>query len=151
MASVSLTGSDVAVINGRIIHDVADGDFVKIEYDTDLANMKVSKDGNTIYALDQTGKQVKVTVRLLLGSADDVKMNSWLTGMLNDFSAFELITGSFTKAVGDGAGNVKNVVYQMANGIFKRWPNAKSNAQGDTEQSVAVYELAFLNQGRSVE
>ncbi len=151
MASVSLTGSDVAVLNGRIIHDVADGDFVKLEFDTDLANMKVSKDGNTVFALNETGRLVKATLRILVGSADDVFLNSLVQQMLNDFSAFTLLSGSFTKRVGNGAGTVKNVVYSMANGIFRRYPMAKSNAEGDVEQSVAVYELSFRNQGRAIQ
>ncbi len=150
MASVSLTGSDVVVINGRIFNDMADGDFAKVDFETDMANMKVSKDGNTIFALNETGRQSRVTLRVLLGSADDVFLNSLLQGMLNDFASFNLLTGSFTKRVGDGAGTIKNVAYNMANGIFRRWPSAKSNAEGDVEQSVAVYEFAFRNQSRTV-
>lgn len=150
MPSVSLTGSDVAVINGRIFHDVADGDFAKLEFDTDIANMKVSKDGNTIYALNETGRLVKTTLRLLIGSADDTFLNSLLQQMLNDFAGFTLMTGSFTKRVGDGKGNAANVVYSMSGGIIKRYPSAKSNAEGDVEQSVAVYELMFRNQGRAI-
>ena len=148
--SVSLTGQDVAVISGRVLHDVADGDFVTLEFDTDLANMKVSKDGNTIYALNQTGRLVKVTLRLLLGSSDDIALNSWMQAMLTDFSGFTLLTGSFTKRVGDGQGNVKNVVYTLANGIFRRLVPTKSSAEGDVEQSVAVYELSFLNQSKTI-
>lgn len=151
MSSVSLTGSDVVVLDGRVLHDTADADFVVLEFENDLANAKVSKDGNTIFALNQTGNLVKATLRVLLGSADDVVLNSRLQQMKNDFSGFTLLVGSFTKRVGDGAGNVKSVVYNLANGIFKRMPSAKSNAEGDTEQSVAVYEVLFYNQSRSVQ
>jgi hypothetical protein len=148
--SVSLTGADVIVINGRVFHDFADQDFVKLEPDQDLANLKVSKDGNTIYALNQTGRQVPVTIRLLRGSADDRFLNSLLQQMLNDFSAFTLMVGSFTKRIGDGVGNVSSEVYQLAGGVFKRYPSAKSSAEGDTDQSVAEYMLVFLNGGRSI-
>lgn len=149
--SVSLTGRDVIVLDGRVLHDTADGDFVTLEFENDIANAKVSKDGNTIFALNQTGNLVKATIRVLLGSADDVVLNSRFQQLKNDFSGFTLLAGSFTKRVGDGAGNVKNVVYNLANGIFKRMPNVKSNAEGDTEQSVASYEILFYNQSRAVQ
>lgn len=149
--SVSLTGEDVVVINGRVFHDLADQDFVMVEFDNDLANMKVSKDGNTIYALNLTGIQAKVTLRVLAGASDDVYLNALQQQMLNDFSSFPLMAGSFTKRVGDGAGNVKSIVYQLAGGIFKKYQNAKTNAEGDVDQSVAVFELLFRNQSRSIQ
>ena len=148
---VSLTGNDVVVLDGRVFHGVADADYVHLEFDNDIANLKVSKDGNTIFALNETGNIVKVTMRLLVGCADDVVLNSRFQQMKNDFSGFTLMAGSFTKRVGDGAGNIKNVVYSMANGIFKRMVPAKSNAEGDTEQSVAVYEMLFRNQSRAIQ
>lgn len=151
MPSVSLTGKDVIVIDGRVFHDVADGDFALLEFDNDIASIKVSKDGNSIFALNETGNVVKATLRVLLGSADDVVLNSRLQQLKNDFSGFTLLVGSFTKRVGDGAGNVKNVVYNLANGIFKKNVNVKSNAEGDTDQSVAVYELLFRNQNRAIQ
>ena len=151
MPSVSLTGKDVVVIDGRVFHGAADADYVNLEFENDLAAMKVSKDGNTIYALNQTGNVCKVTMRLLLGCSDDVVLNSRVQQMKNDFSGFTLLVGSFTKRVGDGAGGVKNVVYNLANGIFKKMPNAKSNAEGDVEQSVAIYEMMFYNQGRAIQ
>ena len=151
MNGVSLTGSDVIVLDGRVFHGVADQDFAHLEFDNDIANLKVSKDGNTIFALNETGNLVKVTLRLLVGSADDIYLNSRLQQMKNDFSGFVLMAGSFTKRVGDGAGNIKNVVYSMANGIFKKMVASKSNAEGDTEQSVAVYEMLFRNNSRAIQ
>lgn len=151
MPSVTLTGSDVAVIGGRVLHDNADGDFVALEFPEDLAKMKVSKDGNAVYAFSETGRQVNVTLRLLAGSADDVYFNSLLQQLKNDPAAFALMAGSFTKRVGDGKGGTKNIVYQLAGGIFRKNPGAKSNAEGDTDQGVAVYETMFLNQARAIQ
>lgn len=148
---VSLTGNDVVVIDGRVFHGYADQDYVRLAFDNDISNLKVSKDGNTIFALNETGNIVKVTIRLLLGSADDVVLNSRFQQMKNDFSGFTLMEGSFTKRIGDGAGNVKNVIYTMAKGIFKKMVDAGSNAEGNTEQSVAVYELLFRNQSRAIQ
>lgn len=151
MNSVSLTGEDVVVIEGRVLHGLADADYISLEFPQDIANMKVSKEGNSIYALNQSGIMVKATIRVLMGGADDQFLNSRLQQMLNDFSGFHLLTGSFSKRVGDGAGNVKSVIYQLAGGIFQKYPAAKSNAEGDTEQSVAVYELMFRNNSRAIQ
>lgn len=151
MGAVALTGKDVAIMNGRPLRDVADGDWCKLEFDDDIAALKVSKDSNAIYAFNATGRKVHVTLRVLLGSADDKYINSQLAQWLQDSSAFTLLTGSFTKRVGDGAGNVVNAIYQMVGGVFKKIPGAKSNAEGDTEQSVRVWEFEFLNTGTPVQ
>ena len=151
MGAVSLSGSDTIVINGDIMTDVADGDFCTLAFDNDLVKMKTSKDGNTIYALDMTGYIVKATIRLLLGSSSDIKLNGYMQDMVSDLAGFTLLTGSFTKRVGDGKGNTHDAVYQLNGGVFKRFPNAKTNAEGDTEQSVAVFNIDFLNTGRSIQ
>ena len=151
MSAVSLTGQDDVIINGRVMRDVGDGDWCTLDFESDIANLKVSKDGNTIYALNSTGRAVKTTLRVLAGSADDKFLNSLLTAMKADFSSFSLLSGSFIKRVGDGAGNISSVVYQLAGGIFKKDIATKGNAEGDVSQSVAVYELLFKNQGRSIQ
>ncbi len=148
--SVSLTGADVIVINGRVFHDLADGEAVNISFDNDLAAMKVAKDGNGIYALNLTGVVAHVTARVLRGSADDRYMNGLMQSMLNDFSGFNLMAGSFTKRVGDGKGNVSADVYQMSGGIIKKIPGAMTSAEGNTDQSVVVWEMLFRNQ-RSIQ
>ena len=151
MNTVALTGEDVVVIAGRVLNDVADGDWCMLDFDSDIAAAKISKDGNMIYALNMTGLLVKVTLRILLASSDDQYLNALQQQMLNDFSGFTLMTGSFTKRVGDGAGNVSNVIYQLAGGVFKKLEAAKSNAEGDTGQSVAVFEMLFKNQARAIQ
>lgn len=151
MSAVSLTGQDDVIINGRVLRDVGDGDWCLLDFESDIANLKVSKDGNTIYALNSTGRAVKNTLRVLAGSADDKFLNSLLTAMKADFSSFSLLSGSFIKRVGDGQGNISSVVYQLAGGIFKKDVATKGNAEGDVGQSVAVYELLFKNQGRSIQ
>ena len=143
--NVSLSGADVIKIDDRILNDLADGDAVHLTSPNDLANVKVSKNGNMIFAMNNTGLQVLCTVRLLLGSADDNWLNSRLQEMKNDFSSFILLSGVFTKRVGDGVGKLSSAVYMLAGGIFKRQPEAKTSGEGDTEQSVVVYELLFGN------
>lgn len=149
--SVSLTGSDVIVIDSRVFNDLADQDAVTLEFAEDLAKVKASKNGNTIYALNELGRVATVTVRTLLGSADDVFLNSRLAAMKADFSSFILMQGAFIKRVGSGDGTTKNVIYQCTGGIFKKIPMAKTSAEGDAEQSVSIWALEFGNGDRSVQ
>jgi hypothetical protein len=145
MPSISLTGEDVAVVNGRVLHDVADGDWTKIDFDNKIAAVKVSKDGNLIFAQNQMGYLAKIAFRILIGSNDDDFFNSLFNQQTLDFSAVTLLSGSFTKRAGDGQGNVANVIYQFLGGVINQVPNVKSSAEGDTEQSVSVWELvAYL-------
>lgn len=149
--SVSLTGKDTIQIDARILNDLADGDSVTLTFPNDIAAVKTSKNGNTIFALNNTGLQAEVSVRVLAGSADDKYLNSRMAEMLIDFSKFVLISGAFVKRVGDGAGVLSSVIYQCAGGVFKRQVEGKTNAEGDTSQSVVVYTLAFGNAGRSIQ
>lgn len=151
MGSVSLTGADTINIDGRNINDLAEGDAVHLTFPNDLATVKASKNGNTIYAFNEMGRLVECTLRLLLGSADDKYLKSRLQAQRNDFSNFTLLAASFSKRVGDGAGNLSTVIYQCSGGIFKRQPEAKTSAEGDTEQSVAVWTINFGNSSIAVQ
>jgi hypothetical protein len=150
MASTSLTGADVIQIDSRILTDLADGDCVLLAFPSDLAAVKASKNGNMIYSFNEQGKIVDVTLRVLVGSADDKWLHSRLQEMINDFSKFILLTGLFVKRTGDGGGNMANVAYQCAGGIFKRQVDAKTNSEGNPEQSVAIYQITYGNGGKTI-
>lgn len=150
MASVSLTGNDTAVISGIPMVDVADGDWLTLTYPNTLAEVKTGKNGNSIYALNATGLQAEVTIRLLRGSVNDTQLDSLLQLQNQDFSSFILLEGQFVKRVGDGQGNITSDTYNVAGGIFHYNVDAKSNAEADTEQSISVYRLKFANAARAV-
>jgi len=150
MPTVSLTGNDTLVLAGLVITDMADGDWFTLVYDNDLANLKRGKNGNSIFAENSMGLVGTGVLRLVRGSNDDLAMNSILQQQLQDFSAFVLLDGQFTKRVGDGQGNVSSDTGRMAGGIFKRGVDSKSNAEGDTEQSVSIYRFEFANVDRAV-
>lgn len=150
MPTVSLTGNDTLVIAGIVLTDVADGDWFTLVYDNDLANLKRGKNGNAIYAENAMGLVGAATLRVIRGSADDLALDSLLQQQLQDFASFELLDGQFTKRVGDGLGNITGDTGRMAGGIFKRPVDSKSNAEGDTEQSVAVYRFEFASVERAV-
>lgn len=150
MPSVSLTGNDTLVIAGIVISDMADGDWFTLVYDNDLAAVKRGKNGNSIFAENSMGLVGTGTLRLLRGSADDKALDALLQQQLQDFSAFILLDGQFTKRVGDGFGNITPDTGRMAGGVFQRGVDAKANAEGDTEQSVSIYRMTFANVERAV-
>ncbi len=150
MGSVSLTGADTIVVNGRNIVDLADGNVGEIEFPEGIADAKTGKNGNTIYAMKESGKNATFKVRLLRGSADDKFLNNLLSQQQANFAGFVLMSGEIVKRVGDGQGNILNDTYVMGGGIFTKIPGAKSNADGETDQSVVEYELKFSNAPRAL-
>ena len=99
MGAVSLTGSDVVCINGRVFHDFADGKVASLSFEGDLVTVTPSKNGNVIYALNASGNLSKLELRLLLGSSDDRYVNALLASQMRDLSATVLAVGSFVKRV----------------------------------------------------
>ena len=97
MASISLVGKDVVKINGRILNDFADGDVANLTFPNDLFNVKTGKNGNTIYAFKNDGRQCDFVLRILLGSSDDKFLNNLKSLMKNDPSAFSLLDAEFIK------------------------------------------------------
>ena len=146
----SLTGDDTLVIAGIVITDVCDGDWFTYNFENDLANVKRGKNGNTIYAENAMGLVANATLRLLRGSDTDKQLNTLMQSQFDDFSAFVLLDGQFVKRVGDGQGNITSDTGRMSGGIFKRAVDARSNAEGDTEQSVSVYNFTFGEIDRAI-
>ena len=150
MSIIALTGDDVIQINGQTLVDFADGATATLDFPSDITNAKTGKDGNSIFAFNNTGRQCTLDLRLLRGGADD----AFLLGLFNIYiqapAAFTLLTGEFIKNIGDGQGNVTQDIYQLSGGIFKKGQNVMENADGDTEQAIVVYHLLFTNAPRSL-
>jgi hypothetical protein len=68
MATVALSGSDTIIINTRIMSDLADGDVAVLEFPNNMAEVKTGKNGNSIYALNESGKNAELTLRVIRGS-----------------------------------------------------------------------------------
>lgn len=147
---VSLTGDDTIKINDRIITDFGDGDTAVLDHPNDLIKVKTGKDGNSIYAFDNSGRQCDFTLRLLRGGSDDRFLNNLIALFKNNPAAFSLLTGEFIKNIGDGVGGITQDIYTLSGGAFKRNPNAKENTEGDTEQAMVVWQLIFSNAPRSL-
>jgi hypothetical protein len=148
MAQASLTGSDTIIINNYLFTGVADQNWVELTFPNDIAAVKTGKNGNSIYALNETGKQCEVKIRLLRGTKDDSFLNNLLANQQNNFAGTVLLQGQFIKKVGDGAGNITQDTYIVSGGIFTKQVEAKTNSEGDIDQSVAVYTLKFTNAPR---
>lgn len=145
-----MSGADTVLINNRVITDLADADCVALTFPNDIANVKTGKNGNSIYGFNATGKQCEVVMRVVRGSADDKFLNNLIAQQQLNFAGFILMIGEFTKKLGDGSGTISSDTYIMSGGIFSKAIEAKSNVEGDTEQSICMYHLKFSNAPRVI-
>jgi hypothetical protein len=150
MGATALTGKDTITLGTRILNDLADGDVANLEYPDNLVEGKNGKNGNVIYSFNAMGQRSTLTLRVLIGSADDKFLNSAVSNYINDPAGFTLLEGEFIKRVGDGAGNITNVVYLMAGGIVQKIPGSKENVAGETDQGVSIYVILFANTPRTL-
>ena len=71
----SITGDDQLNLQGLdvsdITNDLADGDVAALTVPNDLINMALGKNGNAIYALDESGKKFELEIRVLKGTKTD--------------------------------------------------------------------------------
>ena len=146
----SLTGKDTIVINGRILNDLADADCAALTFPNDITNLKTGKDGNSLYAFNYSGRQCQLSLRVVRGSSDDRFLSGLLAIYKNDPARFVLMTGTLTKNIGDGAGNVTSDIYTLAGGAFRKETEVMENADGDINQSVSIYTIWFSNAPRSI-
>jgi hypothetical protein len=146
--SVTLSGSDTLVLNNRVFSDFADETVAELTFPTDIAQLKTGKNGNSIYALNESGKQCEFKIRLIRGSSDDQFLQNLLNQQQANFAGTVLLQGQFVKKLGDGQGNVTSDTYILGGGVFTKQVEGKSNVAGDTEQSVAIYMMKFSNAPR---
>ena len=150
MAIISSSGNDSLTLNNYIFQGLADGNVVELTFPNDIAAVKVGKNGNALFALNESGLVADMTVRVVRGSADDIYLLGLQTGQVNNFAGTVLLSGSFAKAMGDGAGNITHDTYVLGAGIFSKLTEAKSNVEGDTEQNVAIYHVKFAQAVRVI-
>lgn len=148
MSTIALSGNDTININNRNFSDLADGDVADLTFPNDIAQVKTGKNGNSLFALNESGKQAELKLRVVRGSSDDKFLNNLLANQQSNFSGFVLMIGTFTKKLGDGAGNVLADTYIMSGGVFTKIPEVKSNVEGNVDQSVSMYTIKFTNAPR---
>jgi hypothetical protein len=150
MATVALSGADTITINNRILADLADGDIAVLTFPNEIAQVKTGKNGNSIYGLNESGKQSELVLRLIRGSADDKFMNGLLVNQQSNFAGFALMIGELVKKIGKGDGTISSDIYILSGGVFTKQVEAKVNVEGDTDQSVSVYTMKFSNAPRAI-
>lgn len=148
--AVTLSGNDTITINNRVLNDLADGNCAELTFPNDIASVKTGKSGNSIYGLNTTGQQAELKLRVLRGSDDDKFLNNLLQQQNSNFAGFVLLIGQFIKKLGDGAGNITSDTYITSGGVFTKNVEAKTNVEGETEQSIAIYTVRFSNSPRAL-
>ena len=143
MTSFALTGGDTITINLKPLKDLADDDITTISFPNEIVSVNTGKNRNTVYALNETGNNAEVTLRIIMNSDDDKFLNGLLMKQQRDLPSFELLTGTFTKRVGDGFGNISYNSYPLQGGVFTKLPDVKDNVNGDKEQAIITYNLKF--------
>lgn len=151
MTIYNIVGDDTFIYNGVVINDFADDDVSTLTFSDDLVKVKTGKNGNSIFADNQPGRNCKVVLRIMLGSSDDITLQAYINQLTQTFSQTVLGNGQFVKNVGDGAGNIVRNIFTLAGGILTRNVDAKMNVSGDTNQGVAIYNIMFANATRSIQ
>lgn len=151
MSVTTVTSNDTLVLNGNVFNDLALDDVTAITFPNELITMKTGKNGNTIMAQNQQGQNANLTLRVARGSSDDQFMQGLLVAAAGDFPSTQLITGSFTKRLGDGAGNTSSDVYTLAGGVISKNVEGKENVSGDVTQGESVYTIKFASALRSIQ
>lgn len=149
MATFALTGNDTIILNDIPLNDFADGDIGTLEIPNNIFAIQTGKDGNTIFALDESGNNANLTVRVMMSSPDDKRLNGLIPNSAS-FAETVLLTGAVIKQVGDGTGKVSYNTYTLSGGMIQKKPNMKTNVNGDTSQAVVEYVISFANGNRSI-
>ncbi len=150
MATIAMSGNDVIIINNRLLRDFAVGNVAELTLPNEIANLKTGKNGNSIYGLNNSGRMCELKLLLVRGSSDDVFLNSLLSQQQLNFAGTVLMIGQLIKKIGDGAGNITSDTYNLNGGIFTKQVPAKTNTEGEAEQSLAEYAMKFANSPRTL-
>ena len=150
MPSIAMSGNDTLSINNHVFTSFSDKDVATLTFPNDIAQVKTGKNGNSIYGLNESGRQCELTVRVLRGSSDDKFLNGLYSQQTLNFSGFILMIGALVKKIGDGKGNITSDTYVLSGGIFQKEPEAKINVEGDTDQSIVEWALKFANAPRAI-
>jgi len=148
--TIALTGNDSIIIDGLPLVDLANGDVGTLTFPNDLTSATTGKNGNSIIAINETGKIAELSIRVLRGSSDDKTLNSKMKTMEADLPSFTLLTGSIVKRIGDGISNVVEDTYALSGGTFSKRVETTSNVEGDIEQGVSIYNIRFTNSSRNL-
>ena len=146
----AIQGADTIVLGGMLLVDLMDGDVGSLEFPNDLVNVKAGKDGNTAFALNAAGRMANMKLRVVLGGPSDALFTTWMNWIEQDIASFPLISGTIVKRVGNGFLGMSLVTYVLSGGVVKKKPAMTSNAEGNTDQAIPVWEFTFAHAIRLV-
>ena len=118
--TIALTGNHSIIIDGLPLVDLANGDVGTLTFPNDITSATTGKNGNSIIAINETGKIAELSIRVLRGSSDDKTLNSKFKTMEADLPSFTLLTGSIVKRIGDGISGVTEDTYALSGGTFSK-------------------------------
>ena len=151
MALQTLTGDDVFIIDDNpLILDMTNGDIVTIDFPDELFKLTIGKNGNAIYAKNESGRQSDIVIKITRGSSSDKLLNGKLATQERDFVGFTLMNGAFVKRLGDGNGKITYDTYNLKGMMFTKIPNSKANTEGDGDQVSATYNLKAASVTRGI-
>lgn len=143
------TGADILEFDGELLTNFADGDTAVITYPNELHGMKTGKNGNSVAAHNEMGREAECSIRLIKGSPDDKRLNSIVTAWKNRLDSFSPVNATFTKVI-TVDGGVANEITTLKFGIPTKSVETKENVEGDTEQAIAVYNFRFADSDRAL-
>ena len=150
MTTFRLVGNDTFILNARVLADFGHGEVGKITFSTDIATVKTGKTKNAVFASNASGDQATLEVRVLRGSDDDKFLNTQVTTYKSNPVGYTLMTGTITKKLGDGAGNIINDTFVLSGGVPSKNVEVTSNVEGDVEQAITIYTFQFASAARVI-
>lgn len=141
----ALSGDDAFILDDVPITAFANGDNISITFPNDISSTIKGKNGNAAISKNPQGEIGEVTLRILRGTDDDRRLNSRLAAYRRDVATFPLFNGSFVKRIGRGDGTVVEDAYTLLGGVPQRKVDTKENQDGDSEQSISIYNLRFAD------
>lgn len=143
------TSHDICEVDEEVVTTFGDGDTATITYPNDVMGMKTGKNGNTVAAHNEMGREAELVIRVLKGGYDDKRFNSKLVKWKSRAEDFEPMTATFTKVIHTDTGIV-NEVTTLKFGIPVRCVETRENVEGDTEQCFSNYTIRFGDSSRAL-
>ena len=133
-----------------VLSDFAEGTVAELSAPNELSNITTGYNGNSLAAHNEPGRQRELTLRLIKGSSDDKRFNTFYNLWKNRDLRFRPLSMTFTKNVGHADGTITEDKVSCYAGFPAAQPTQMSDVAGNIEQVVSVYTIKFGNSERSM-
>ncbi len=141
--TLTVTGMFNGKMTTQNFTTLADKSVVHMDFPNELWNIAIGKNKNAIFSFIQKGNLSEMDLRPLLGNADHAFLLAQITQAQNNPPGVILLTGTFSKILGDGAGNPIRVNYTLSGGVVSKLPPLTENVEGETDQGVGMFKLKW--------